>query len=136
MKKTLLILFVAVISLTACKKDPVNKLSGRWDAIKDYSLHTIDGVKISEETHIYKMGDNYIVFDGNKYTMYEDGRPDDEGTFTATENSITLSDSGGDTETMSLRWNSNNEVVFYEESSETSNGIKSTSKYESTLRKH
>lgn len=136
MKKTLLILFVAVASLTACKKDKEGNLEGRWDLVKQYSVQTLNGTKVSEETETFKTGELYVVFSGNTYKTYEDGDLEDEGTFTANENSITLKDSDGDSDTMQLRWNSKSEFVMTSEDSYSDNGQTYLYKNEMTLRKN
>lgn len=136
MKKTLLILFVAVASLTACKKDKEGKLEGRWDLVKQYNVQTLNGTKINEETETFKTGELYVVFSGNTYKTYEDGDLEDEGTFTANENSITLKDGDGDSDTMQLRWNSKSEFVMTSEDSYSDNGQTYLYKNETTLRKN
>lgn len=127
---------MAVISLAACKKDPEDKLKGRWDVVKDYNVETIDGVKGSEDTNTYKVGELYVVFDNNQYKTYDDGALEDSGTFSATNDSITLTNTDGETETMSLRWNSKSEIVFVSEHTESFGGKKYVYKSESTLRKN
>lgn len=122
MKKTLLILFVAVTALTSCKKDKEGNLEGRWNLTKEYSVENLNGTKTSEHTETYKKGDLYVVFNGNNYSMYEDGDLDDSGTFTATENSITLKSKDGSEDTNSLRWNSKSEIVIFSEGSDSFNG--------------
>lgn len=136
MKKTLLILFVAVASLSACKKDKEGKLEGRWDLVKQYNVQTLNGTKINEETETFKTGELYVVFSGNTYKTYEDGDLEDEGTFTANENSITLKDGDGDSDTMQLRWNSKSEFVMTSEDSYSDNGQTYLYKNETTLRKN
>lgn len=136
MKKTLLILFVAVASLTACKKDKEGKLEGRWDLVKQYNVQTLNGTKINEETETFKTGELYVVFSGNTYKTYEDGDLEDEGTFTANENSITLKDGDGDSDTMQLRWNSKSEFVMTSEDSYSDNGQTYLYKNETTFRKN
>ncbi|SOD17419.1 hypothetical protein [Pedobacter xixiisoli] len=115
MKKALLILFVAVASLTACKKDPEDKLQGRWNLTKAYFVESTNGTKTSEHNETYEKGDLYVVFDGNKISVYEDGELDDNGTFTATGNSITIKSNNGEEETNQLRWNSKKEFVITSE---------------------
>lgn len=136
MKKALLMLFVAVASLTACKKDKEGKLEGRWDLMKEYYVETLNGTKTHEDTDTYKVGDLYIVFSGNTYKVYEDGDFEDEGTFTANENSITLKDKDDDSETMQLRWNSKDEFVTTSEDSYSNNGQNYNYKAEMTFRKN
>ncbi|WP_293299193.1 hypothetical protein [Pedobacter sp. UBA4863] len=53
MKKVLLILFVAVTTLTACKKDSEDKLKGRWDLAKDLDVTRVNGTVTSEYSHTY-----------------------------------------------------------------------------------
>lgn len=134
MKKTLLILLVAVTALASCKKDPEDKLKGRWDLAKSYSIYKVNGTVVSEDTDTG--GDMYLVFDGNKVTMYRNGEVDSKGTFTATENSITITDEDGDAETSSLRWNSKKEFVVSSEETETVNDQTHYYKDEMTFKKH
>lgn len=136
MKTRLLILFMAIVSLSACKKDPEDKLKGRWDVVKDYYVETIDGVKGSENTNNYAIGALYMVFDGNQYQTFDDGELEDSGTFSATNESITLTSSDSEVETMVLRWNSKSEIVFMSEHTETFGGKKYAYKSETTLKKN
>lgn len=136
MKKTLMILFVAVASLTACKKDSEDKLKGRWDLVKEYYVETLNGTKTGEDTDTYNEGDLYVVFSGNNYKVYDHGDLEDEGTFTANDNSITLKDSDGDEETLQLRWNSKNEFVMISEDSYSNDGQTYHYKNETTFRKN
>ncbi|MDQ8004474.1 MAG: hypothetical protein REI64_06700 [Pedobacter sp.] len=135
MKKALLILFITITSLTACKKDPEDRLKGRWNLTKAYSVESTNGTKTSEHTETYKKGQLYIVFDGNNISMYEDGKLDDSGTFTATENSITIKSKNGDEETSQLRWNSKKEFVVISEGTDVINGFTYDYKSEMTFNK-
>lgn len=56
MKKALLILFVAVASLTACKKDLEDKFKERWNLIKKYSTEHIDNVLSHESNETFNVG--------------------------------------------------------------------------------
>ncbi|WP_293299192.1 hypothetical protein [Pedobacter sp. UBA4863] len=76
------------------------------------------------------------MFEENRYKVYEDGKLDGEGTFTATDNSITIIDKDGDKEVNTLRWNSKSEFVLIDEDTETINGATHNYKYESTFKKH
>lgn len=136
MKKTLLILFVAAISLTACKKDSEDKLEGRWNLTKENYIVTTNDTKTDEGTNIYQLGDFYIVFEENTYKVYDEGDLEDEGTYSANDNSLTMTSKDGDKETASLRWNSKTEFVLTAESTEDFNGISYGSKYEMTFNKH
>lgn len=123
MKKTLLILFVAVASLTACKKDKEGKLEGRWDKTKEYSVEYENGVKTDEEAEAWEKGELYIVFKDNTYKVYREDGKDlvEEGTFTATDNSLTLKN-GQETYTLKIRWNSKKELVIIDEETYTYDG--------------
>lgn len=134
MKKALLILFVAVTSLTACKKDPEDKLQGRWNLTKTYFAESINGTKTSEDTETGN-GNTYVIFDGNNISIYEDGELDESGTFTATENSITIKSKDGDEETNQLRWNSKKEIVIISEGTDVINGSTYVYKSEMTFNK-
>ena len=136
MKKTLLALFMAIVLLSACKKDPEDKLKGRWDVVKDYYVETINGVNGNEDSSTYAIGALYLVFDGNQYKIYDDGELEDSGTFSAANESITLTSSDGEVETMALRWNSKSEIVFTNEQTETAGGKTYVYKSETTLRKN
>lgn len=131
MKRTLFLLFVAVTTLTACKKDPQEKLEGRWNQTKVHVVQTNNGIK-TEENITYKIGEAYIVFSGNTYKSYQDGELIFSGPFTATENSITLTQ-GQDKSTVVLRWNSKKEIVI---AYEINDGATYSSKAEATFRKH
>lgn len=135
MKKTLLILFIVVTSLTACKKDPEDKLKGRWDLIKRYSTEHINNVMSHESNETFNVGEMYVVFENNTCSFYENGKLEGSGTFTATNNSITLNENGL-TYTNTIKWNSKNEFVMSSEDKTTINGQTYHSKDEATLRKH
>ncbi len=136
MKKVLLMLLIAVASLTACKKDSEDKLKGRWDLAKTYSLQYENGIKTDESTETLNIGELYIVFNGNGYTIYEGGDIDDSGTFSATEDSIILTSKDGDVQTSPLKWNSKTEFVVSSEDSYTFNGKTYSYKEESTFKKN
>ncbi|RWU06362.1 hypothetical protein [Pedobacter chitinilyticus] len=131
MKRTLFLLFIAFTTFTACKKDPQEKLEGRWNQTKLYVVQTSKDTK-TEENITYKIGESYIVFSDNTFKSYQDGKLSDNGTFTATENSITLT-RGESSATSVLRWNSKKEIVIIGEIHDLpSNSIK----VELTFRKH
>jgi len=136
MKKVLLILLVAVTALISCKKDPEEKLKGRWDLIKRYSTEHIDNIMSHESNETFNVGEMYVVFENNKYNLYENGKLDGSGTFTATSNSITLTEENGLNYTNTIKWNSKNEFVMSSEDTTTFNGQTYHSKEEATLRKH
>ncbi|MNK08696.1 hypothetical protein D3C87_266390 [compost metagenome] len=138
MKKALLILFVAVASLTACKKDKsdTEKLEGRWNLTKEYSVYTVNGAKVDEDTETYAVGEFYIVFDGNNYQVFEDGDLDDSGTFTISDNVITINSKDGGSDTNNIRWNSNNEFVLVDEETGNNGGQSYSYRDESTFQKH
>lgn len=131
MKKVLLILVVAVTVLTSCKKDPEDKLKGRWDLTKDYYVETLNGTITDEDTDTYAIGDLYLVFDGNTVKTYKNGDLQETSTYTATNNSITV-----DGETYALRWNSKSEFVLVEEGTDTYGGQTYNYKNESTFKKN
>ena len=76
------------------------------------------------------------MFEENRFKVYENSKLEGEGTFTATDNSITIIDKDGDQEINSLRWNAKNEFVLIDEDTETINGETYNYKYESTFKKH
>ncbi len=131
MKRTLFLLLIVATTLTACKKDPQEKLEGRWDKTKVYVVQTSNGTK-KEDNITYKTGEAYIVFSGNTYKSYQDGELVGDGPFTATENSITLTQ-GEDINTRVLRWNSKKEIVIVYELND---GANFSAKAEATFRKH
>ena len=121
MKKTLLILFLAATSLTACKKDKEKTLEGRWDVTKIDEWNTLNGQKESETHDTYATGEFYFIFKGNTYTKYEDGYLEDEGTFTMNgDNSLITTNNEGVT-TFTLQWNGENDVVLNLEETNTIN---------------
>jgi|GEM_PF-3055860 len=134
MKRTLFLLFIAITTLAACKKDPQEKLEGRWNQTKTHVVQTSNGTK-TEDNVSYEIGKLYIIFNGNTYKYYQDGEMTGSGTFTATENSITLTQ-GQDKSTSKLRWNSKKEIVITSEINETINGESFSVKAELTFRKH
>ncbi len=136
MKKTLLILIVAVVSLTACKKDTQDRLKGRWDLVKAYYVDRINGVVISEETESSDNSNTYIVFEGNKFIFYENGELNSRGTFTATESSITMTEEGDSPSTTPIKWNSKNEFVVISKDTETHDGNTFSYESELTFKKH
>src|SRR5690606_28927784 len=115
MKKLLLVLFVAVITLNACKKDNEDssegKLQGRWDTTKEYYLEKKNGVKIDESSDTFEIGDEYIVFEGNNYVSYDNGVADEKGTFKATQNSLTMTTQDLETNTYGIKWISKTEFI-------------------------
>jgi len=134
MKRTLFLLLIAVTTFTACKKDPQEKLEGRWNQTKFHVVQNSNGTRTEDNVN-YELGKVYIVFSGNTYKYYEDGKLKDNGTFTATENSITLTQ-GQDRSTSKLHWNSKKEIVIISEINETINGESFSAKAELTFRKH
>lgn len=114
MKKTLLILFVAVASLTACKKeDKKNELTGRWDLTKDNYTETSNGKTVGG-TETYNIGETYIVFTDSNYELYYDNKLEESGTFSVTENSISFTSSEGESDlgSSTFHWNSETEFVI------------------------
>ncbi len=113
MKKTLLILLVAVASLTACKKDKKNELVGRWDLNKENYTETSNG-KTVEGSDTYNLGETYFVFTGSNYELYYDNELEESGTFSVTENSLSFTNSKGasDFGNVTFHWNSETEFVL------------------------
>lgn len=134
MKRTLFLLFIAFTTFIACKKDPQEKLEGRWNQTKFHVVQTSNGTK-TENNVSYEIGKVYIVFSGNTYKYYQDGELVGSGPFIATENSITLTQ-GQDSSTSKLRWNSKKEIVIISEVNESINGESFSAKAELTFRKH
>ena len=137
MKKALLILFLSVTSLTACKKDEDSnsKLEGTWDLTKSYYIDKIDGVVVKDVTKQIEAGIEHMVFEGDKVTLFEDGEIEAVGTFSSTDNSVTIKFEGEVGETHPLKWNSSNEIVITSEETFTVNGKTHNDKEDRTYKK-
>ena len=131
MKRTLFLFLIAITTVTACKKDPQEKLEGRWNQTKFHVVQTSNGTK-TENNVSYEIGKVYIVFSGNTYKYYQDGELVGSGPFTATESSITLTQDQ-DKITAVLRWNSKKEIVIVYEIND---GATFSAKAEATFKKH
>lgn len=114
--KTLFIVLAASVVMFGCKKD-TNKTDGRWDATKAHRIETQNGVKISESTEAVAADESYLIFKGNTFEEYEDGKQIYSGTFTATDNFITFKDNDSEKSNHNFRWNSQSEFVIVYESS-------------------
>ena len=137
MKKTLLILFLAVASLTACKKDEEssNKLEGRWDFVSGYAVVKENGVIISEKTKEPEEGGEALIFEGNKFRLLEAEKTESTGTFSTTENTINFKFDDDSDVTLPLKWNSSTEIVITTEETYTQEGKNYQDKEERTYKK-
>ena len=134
MKRTLFLLFIAITSFTACKKDPQEKLEGRWDQIKLHAIHSYNGAK-TEENKNMAIGESYYVFSDNTYKVYQDGELVGSGPFTATENSITLTQDQN-TVVFNIRWSSKKQFVASYEINQSIGGNTISINAELTFKKH
>lgn len=134
MKRTLFLLLVVVTTFTACKKDPQEKLEGRWDQIKLHAIHDYNGAK-TEDNKNMAIGESYFVFSGNTYKVYQDEKLTSSGSFTATENSITLTQDQN-TVVFNVRWSSKKQFVASYEINQSMGGNNITINAELTFKKH
>ena len=103
-----------ILAIVGCKKDDntsnSNRLQGRWDLTNFTWEQYVDGKLIPPNpASSYGTSTSYLLFEGNKYTVYnKDGEIEEQGTFTLKGDILEVKNYDL-TMSTPLKWNGNDE---------------------------